>query len=296
MIVSLTKLRQLVTVARCESLTRAAEVLNISQPALSRAVAFIEDAYGVKIFDRISQGVVPTEAGSAIIAEAERLLRTADTFDHNASLIGGAKLGHVSFGMGPIMSNILLGKAGIALLADGKQISFRAHTRRADYLIRALLEEDLELAIVGVANFDVPDELEVRPVGVLRTAAIARPDHPMAGKSNIRIAEIREFPVASPMDLNQLRTFHPIPHNISCDDYVAMTEMAQHTDTICLCAELFARSASATGEVVMLDVDIPAEQREIEVIAMTLRGRTISPAVELIIECCREILADAVKG
>jgi hypothetical protein len=46
----------------------------------------------------------------------------------------------------------------------------------------------------------------------------------------------------------------------------------------------------------MLDVDIPAEQREIEVIAMTLKGRTISPAVELIIECCREILADAVKG
>jgi DNA-binding transcriptional LysR family regulator len=290
MIVSLTKLRQLVTVARCESLTRAAEVLNISQPALSRSVAFVEDVYGVKIFDRTPQGVVTTEAGAALVAEAQRLLRTADTFDHNASLIGGGKLGHVSFGIGPIMSNILMGKAGIALLADGKQVSFRAHTRRADYLIRALIDEDLELAVVGVANLQIPDELEVRPVGVLRTAAIARPDHPLAGQSNISLEKVREFPVASPMDLNDLRTFHPIPHNISCDDYVAMKEMAQHTDAICLCAAIFARSASATREVAILDVDIPAEQRENEVIALSLNGRTISPAEELEFQCWREVL------
>ena len=293
MIVSLTKLRQLVTVSRCESLTRAAEVLNISQPALSRSVAFVEEVYGVRIFDRTPQGVVETEAGTAIIAEAQRLLRTADTFDYNAHLIGGGKLGQVSFGMGPIMAHTLMGKAGIALLKDGKRISFRAQTRRADYLIKALLEEDLELALVGDIHYEIPDELEVRPVGVLRTAAIARPDHPLAGQSRISLAQIREFPVASPMDLNDLQTFHPIPHNICCDDYVAMKEMAQRTDTICLGAAIFAQAASATGEVAILDVDIPVEQREIDIIALTLKGRTTSPAVELVIQCCREVLENA---
>jgi DNA-binding transcriptional LysR family regulator len=292
-IVSLTKLRQLVTVARCESLTKAAEVLNISQPALSRSVAFVEDVYGVKIFDRTPQGVLVTKAGSAIVAEAQRLLRTADAFDYNVNLISSGKLGHVSFGMGPIMANTLMGKAGIALLTEGKQISFRAQTRRADYLIKALLEEDLELALIGDAHYDIPDELEVRPIGVLRTAAIARPDHPLAGQTKISLAQIREFPVASPMDLNDLPTFRPIPHSICCDDYVAMKEMAQRTDTICLGAAIFAQAASATGEVVILDVDIPVEQREIEIIALTLKGRTTSPAVELVIQCCREVLETA---
>jgi LysR family pca operon transcriptional activator len=293
MIVSLSKLRQLVTIARFASLTRAADELRISQPALSRNVAFIEDVYGVKIFDRTPHGVIPTQAGSAIIGEAERLLRTADTFDHNASLIGGGKLGYVSFGMGPILANTLMSKVGIALLRGGKQISFRAQVRRADNLVRALVHEDLEVGLVGNANFEIPDEIEARRVGVMRIAAIARPGHPLVNQRNIGVEQIRHFPIASPLDVNQFQTFHPVPHHVSCDDYIAMKEMVVATDTICLCASIFARSASETGEVVILDFDVPEEHREIEVVALTLKGRTTSPAVELIIACCREVLESA---
>jgi DNA-binding transcriptional LysR family regulator len=291
MIVSLTKLHQLVTVARCESLTRAAEVLGISQPALSRAVAFVEDVYNVRIFDRTPQGVRATEAGSAVIVEAERLLRTADTFDHNAQLIGGGRLGHVSFGMGPILANIMMAKVGIALLTGGRQLSFQAKTRRADYLMEELLQGDLEVGLVGNVDFDIPDEIAVRSVGTLTTAVFARPGHPLAGKVNIGIEALREYPVASPMDLNHLRAFRPIPHIIACDDYVAMKEMVRATDAVCVCAALFAQEASATGSVVTLDFAMPPQEREIEVIAMTLKGRTTSPAVELVIDCCREVLA-----
>jgi DNA-binding transcriptional LysR family regulator len=291
MIVSLTKLHQLVTVARCESLTRAAEVLGISQPALSRAVAFVEDVYNVRIFDRTPQGVRATEAGSAVIVEAERLLRTADTFDHNAQLIGGGRLGHVSFGMGPILANIMMAKVGIALLTGGRQLSFHAKTRRADYLMEELLQGDLEVGLVGNVDLDIPDEIAVRSVGTLTTAVFARPGHPLAGKANVGIEALREYPVASPMDLNHLRAFRPIPHIIACDDYVAMKEMVRATDAVCVCAALFAQEASATGGVVTLDFAMPPQERKIEVIAMTLKGRTTSPAVELVIDCCREVLA-----
>ena len=293
MIVSLNKLRQLVTVARCESLTRAADVLGISQPALSRSVAFVEDVYGVRIFDRTSQGVVATETGAAIIAEAERLLRMADGFDHNAGLIGGGKLGHISFAMGPIVAQVLMGQAGIALLAEGRQISFRAQTRRADYVVRALMDEDLELGLVGTAHFGVPDEIEVRLVGTMKTAIIARAGHPLAGQASVSIDQLRQFPVASPMDMNQLPPIHPIAHNISCDDYSAMEEMVLATDTVCLCSAIFAAAATATGKAVVLNADIPPDQRELKVNALTLKNRTNSPAVELVIARCREILANA---
>jgi DNA-binding transcriptional LysR family regulator len=293
MIVSLTKLRQLVTIAHCESLTRAADTLGISQPALSRTVAFIEGVYGVKIFDRTPQGVVSTAAGAALIAEAERLVRGAETFDHNASLIGGGELGQLSFAMSPLVAEVLMGKAGIALLAAGTHISFRAQTRRADYVIKALLEEDLELGLVGMANFEVPDEIAVQPVGKMQAAVIARAGHPLAGKASVSIAQARQFPVASPMDMNQLRLLHPVEHNVSCDDYGAMTEMVVATDTICVCSAIFARKATAGGKVVTLAIDMPADQREIEVVALTLKGRTVSPAVELVIGRCRELLESA---
>lgn len=291
MIVSLTKLHQLVTVARCESLTRAAETLGISQPALSRAVAFVEDVYQVHIFDRTPQGVRTTKAGSAIVAEAERLLRNADTFDHNAQQIGGGRLGHVSFGMGPILANIMMAKVAIALLSGGRQLSFQAKTRRADYLIDELLRDDLEVGLIGNVDFDIPDEIATRRVGMLRTAVFARPGHPLAGKADIGIDQLREFPIASPMDLNHLRAFRPIAQVIACDDYVAMKDMVRETDAVCVGAALFAQQASATGEVVTLDFAMPPREREIEVIAMTLKGRTTSPAVELVIDCCREVLA-----
>jgi DNA-binding transcriptional LysR family regulator len=293
MIVSLTKLRQLVTIARCESLTRAADTLGISQPALSRTVAFIEGVYGVKVFDRTPQGVVPTATGAALIAEAERLVRGADTFDHNASLIGDGKLGQLSFAMSPLVAEVLMGKAGIALLAAGKRLSFRAQTRRADYVIKALLEEDLELGLVGMANFEVPDEIAVQPVGKMQAAVIARAGHPLAGKPKVTVAQARQFPVASPMDMNQLRPFHPVAHNVSCDDYGAMTEMVVATDTICVCSAIFARKATRGGKVVTLAIDMPADQREIEVVALTLKGRTVSLAVELVISRCRELLESA---
>jgi LysR family pca operon transcriptional activator len=292
MIVSLSKLRQLVTIARSASLSRAAEELRISQPALSRNVAFIEDAYGVKIFDRTPQGVIATQAGSAIIGEAERLLRSAEAFNHNAELIGGGKLGEVTFGMGPILGNVLAAKIGITLLTGDRQISFRIQTRRADDLINALIHEDLELAFIGQA-FHVPDEIEARSVGRMRTAAIVRPDHPLVGQRKVGIDQVANYPVASPLDLKQLQLFKPIPHHISCDDYNAMKEMVVATDTICFCAEIFARQAWETGEVAILDFDMPAPQREFEVLAMTLKGRTSSPAVELVVDCCRAILASA---
>ena len=53
MSVSLGRLQQLITVARCGSFSRAAEELNVSQPALSRSIAALERRYGVQIFNRI---------------------------------------------------------------------------------------------------------------------------------------------------------------------------------------------------------------------------------------------------
>ena len=95
------------------------------------------------------------------------------------------------------------------------------------------------------------------------------------------------------MDLNHLKTFYPVPHHISCDDYGAMKEMVMATNTICFSASNFARAASDAGDVVMLDLDFPEDQRKIETVALTLKGRTASPAGELIIACCREVLASA---
>jgi DNA-binding transcriptional LysR family regulator len=83
--VTLRHVRAAVGVAREGSFRRAAEGLHLSQPALSLAVSELEGQLGVKLFDRTSRSVTPTELGSAFIASAARLL---DDFDQLVQEVG----------------------------------------------------------------------------------------------------------------------------------------------------------------------------------------------------------------
>lgn len=72
------ELRQFVEVANRRSISRAAEHLNISQPALSRAIRQLEESYGAPLFVRTGGGVVLSPAGSALYSRAVRVLPALD--------------------------------------------------------------------------------------------------------------------------------------------------------------------------------------------------------------------------
>lgn len=76
--VELRHLRAFVAVARRRSFTRAAEQLLITQPALSRTVAQLESALGVRLLDRSSRHVELTGSGTEFLGHAERVLDTLD--------------------------------------------------------------------------------------------------------------------------------------------------------------------------------------------------------------------------
>jgi len=71
-------LRYFVAVATTQNFTRAAELLNISQPPLSRQIAQIEEEVGTRLFERGSRPVKLTEAGRFFLTHATRLLEHAD--------------------------------------------------------------------------------------------------------------------------------------------------------------------------------------------------------------------------
>lgn len=71
----LRELRYVIAIEKAGNLSRAAEVLHVSQPALSYAVRRLENELGVQVFDRHSGGVTPTVAGRDVIAAAKRVVR-----------------------------------------------------------------------------------------------------------------------------------------------------------------------------------------------------------------------------
>ncbi|MBI2313723.1 MAG: LysR family transcriptional regulator [Betaproteobacteria bacterium] len=92
------QLRTLVTVAQEGHLTRAAERLHISQPAVSAHIKALEEELGLPLFERRAGGMALTAGGQALLAQAEKVLSTASELLAQARGLKGQVAGKVRFG------------------------------------------------------------------------------------------------------------------------------------------------------------------------------------------------------
>jgi len=92
------QLRSFAAVAELGHLTRAAERLHISQPAVSAQIKALEDELGVTLFERVSSGMVLTSAGRKLLPAAEKVLDAAQALRSRARTIQGEVIGRVRMG------------------------------------------------------------------------------------------------------------------------------------------------------------------------------------------------------
>lgn len=92
------QLRTFAAVADAGNLTRAAERLHLSQPAVSAHVKALEDDFGVRLFERTPGGMVVTRAGRSLLAHAEQVLAAAEQLRKQAHKVSGEVAGHVRIG------------------------------------------------------------------------------------------------------------------------------------------------------------------------------------------------------
>jgi DNA-binding transcriptional LysR family regulator len=112
------QLRTFTTVAELGHLTRAAERLQISQPAVSAQLKALEDEFCVALFERRSAGMVLTKAGRALRAQAERVLAAAQALRNTAGSFAGATAGRLRVGSGSGPDFIRIGE--VLALAVGR--------------------------------------------------------------------------------------------------------------------------------------------------------------------------------
>ncbi|MEO8847755.1 MAG: LysR substrate-binding domain-containing protein [Casimicrobiaceae bacterium] len=91
-------LRYFVAVAEALNVGRAAKVLHIAQPPLSRAIHALESELGAELFARNTRGVRLTSVGAALLPEARRLLRDADALREGARHLADGEVGSLGVG------------------------------------------------------------------------------------------------------------------------------------------------------------------------------------------------------
>ena len=110
------QLAALVAVAETGSVTRAAEVLHLVQPAVSRQVKLLEDELGAPLFERTRQGMRLTDDGQILLEHARRALSELERARAEIRPVSGELRGLVTLGLSPSFAEPI-GEALVARLA-----------------------------------------------------------------------------------------------------------------------------------------------------------------------------------
>ena len=189
----LRQLRCLQAVVRHGGFRRAAAALHLAQPAVSQQIARLESEVGVLLVERGRPGGLPTPAGRALLARAERILAEVDAARLEMRAHAGALTGRVRVGAWHSSAPDVPGLVrDFALRHPGVEILLREVTAAA--MLSMLRAGELDVAVVILAEVLDLTDVVVEPVLSEPLVVVGAPDGPLAGRRRGRLAELRDQP------------------------------------------------------------------------------------------------------
>lgn len=185
---TLEQLRIFVTVAECLHMRRAAAKLNMTQSAVSAAIAALETRHSVRLFDRVGRGIELNADGRIFLDEARAVLVSAAAAKRALQDLSGLERGSISLYASQTIANYWLPARLNAYRTRHPKISVRVSIRNTEQVSRAVIEGDAELGFVeGAAQ---SPQLEKSRLTGDFLAVVVAPDHPWAGRPQIRPEEL----------------------------------------------------------------------------------------------------------
>lgn len=161
------KLRHLAllqSVERHRTLSRVAVEVNLSQPAITKALREVEDIFMTKLFERTPRGLVATSAGKAVLHFALVTLADMESTTRVLSAIDTGLTGRVRIGMTPQMPEALLHAAISHLLGQSPRVSVLAKEGTTDELVAALSAREIDCAIGRSFDDSVGVDIAQEPI------------------------------------------------------------------------------------------------------------------------------------
>jgi DNA-binding transcriptional LysR family regulator len=178
-----------VAVVDSGSVGRAAERVNISQPALSRLVRAMEHRLGVRLFDRVTTGMALTEAGEAFLPHARLLVAELSEATDLIDEIKGLKRGQVRLGAVSSVTSTFLPDAIHRFQSCEPGLLVRIHEADTDTLLSQLLKREVDLVIAAelrVAGIEAIARLEFAD----HFTVVCSHQHPLAGAPAPRVENV----------------------------------------------------------------------------------------------------------
>ncbi|MFE2032343.1 LysR family transcriptional regulator [Streptomyces scopuliridis] len=198
------QLKALVTVAEVGSVTRAAELLRLVQPAVTRQIRTLEQELGVPLFERTRQGMRPTEAGAIMVDRARRALNELERARAEVQPTPGVVTGIVTVGLLESTTDLLAEPLVSAIARDHPGVELRLMTAYSGHLQQWLDDGDLDLTLLY--NLDSTPSLNARPLVREHLWAVAPPADGLRADRPVPFTEAAAHPLVMPASGHALRT------------------------------------------------------------------------------------------
>ncbi len=185
-------LRSFIAVADTGSITGAAGKIGITQPALSRRLAQLEDHLGVELLMRGRRGAELTEVGRLVETEARAMVTQYDRLRELVASHQRLEGGTVRIGGGATAVSFVLPEAIAAFRVSYPQVRFQLREAGSSEVADDVVAGRLEL---GVVTLPVRErDLSVTPLFTDRIVLVARHDHPLTQRRRLRVADLADQP------------------------------------------------------------------------------------------------------
>ena len=178
-------LKYFLMVAREESITRAANLLHVTQPTLSRQLMQLEDELGVKLFYRTSHRIMLTDEGMLLKRRAQEILELTERTEREVSRREGSLMGEIAIGCGETRNMAAVAEVMAAFRQKYPLVRFNVYTAIADdvkeRIENGLLDIGLLVEPVDISKYEFIRLPQKEEWGVL-----VRADSPLAAKTAVR--------------------------------------------------------------------------------------------------------------
>jgi DNA-binding transcriptional LysR family regulator len=192
MSIRLDPLMSVLAIAEQGSVSRAAQILHTSQPALSRTLREFEGALGLVLFDRGPRGVTPTPAGSLLLGRARAIRAEALRAEREVAAFRAASSVPLRVGIVPVLAVQLITDAVLSTRVLHPDVRIHIEAGPQAELHARLRAGDLDLVIGPEPEGPGNPPLVFEPVFVDELVLIARAEHAAARSGPVRLAELED--------------------------------------------------------------------------------------------------------
>ena len=264
---------------------RAAQVLNMTQPAASKLLKDLEDALGASLFDRLPRGMRPNWYGETMIRHARMALASLSQAHDEIEALKAGRFGQVSVGSITAPGMTLMPAAAALLKQKHPTLRVALQIETSDVLMERLQQGKLDIMLGRL--FENHDKSALRYQSLVEepVAAVARPGHPLLSVAKLSLRDLAGAGWIVPPAGSVLRHrfevmfqeegLEPPVNLIETTALLFITRMLQRSDMVAVLAAEVARYYAEHGMVVALPIQLSCKMDSFGLI--TRSDRLLSP-------------------